>query len=63
MPFAVTALLASAAAIIAGVAPATVVLAPYAEAIVFLFVGSFMLAESLPPRLDRRLAYALLAQR
>jgi sodium-dependent dicarboxylate transporter 2/3/5 len=46
LPPAVTALLASLLAIILAVAPAPAVLAPYADPVIFLFLGSFILAEA-----------------
>jgi sodium-dependent dicarboxylate transporter 2/3/5 len=46
IPLPATALLGSALAIAAGVAPARQVLAPYADPIIFLFLGSFLLAEA-----------------
>ncbi len=63
LPLPVTALLSSGLAIMLGVAPATVVLAPYADPVIFLFVGSFILAESMKTSgLERRLALGLLSQ-
>ncbi len=46
IPLPATALVASALAIAAGVAPARQVLAPYADPVIFLFLGSFLLAEA-----------------
>lgn len=64
IPLPATALLASALAIAAGVAPARQVLAPYADPVIFLFLGSFLLAEAVSRYgLDRRLAAALLGSR
>jgi sodium-dependent dicarboxylate transporter 2/3/5 len=63
LPLAVTALLSSVLAIALGVAPARDVLAPYADPVIFLFVGSFVLAEAMKSSgLDRRFAMALLAR-
>jgi sodium-dependent dicarboxylate transporter 2/3/5 len=63
LPLAVTALLSSVLAIALGVAPARDVLAPYADPVIFLFVGSFALAEAMRASgLDRRFAVALLGQ-
>ena len=60
IPLPATALVSSALAIVAGVAPARQVLAPYADPVIFLFLGSFLLAEALtplrPPRPPRRRA-------
>jgi len=61
VPVAVTAILASVLSIVAGVAPAQRVLAAYGDPIIFLFIGSFILAEAMRGSgLDRRLAFALL---
>jgi sodium-dependent dicarboxylate transporter 2/3/5 len=61
IPLPATALLASALAIVLGVAPARAVLAPYADPVIFLFVGSFLLAEAFKKYgLDRRVAGRLL---
>lgn len=61
IPPAATALLSSVLAILLGVAPAKTVFAPYADPIIFLFVGGFMLAEAMHASgLDRRLAFLLL---
>ncbi len=46
IPLPATALLASALSIAAGVAPARQVLAPFADPVIFLFLGSFLLAEA-----------------
>jgi len=62
LPLAVTALLGAAACVVAGVAPAKEVFRPFADPLIFLFIGSFLLAEAIRQhRLDRRLAYAVLA--
>lgn len=64
VPVPVTALLSSALAIVLGIAPAQKVLAPYADPVIFLFIGSFMLAEAMQVSgLDRRFAFSLLRQR
>ncbi|MGH9870131.1 MAG: SLC13 family permease [Candidatus Polarisedimenticolia bacterium] len=61
IPLPATALLASALAIVSGVAPARAVLAPYADPVIFLFIGSFLLAEAFSLHgLDRMVATALL---
>jgi sodium-dependent dicarboxylate transporter 2/3/5 len=63
VPLAVTALLSSALAIATGVAPATAVLAAYGDPVIFLFVGSFILAEAIrATRLDHRFAFGVLRQ-
>lgn len=62
LPLAVTALLGAAACVVFGVAPAKEVFRPFADPLIFLFIGSFLLAEAIRlHRLDRRLAYAVLA--
>ena len=61
LPIAVTALLASVLCIMLGVAPAAAVLAPYSDPIIFLFIGSFILAAAMQETgLDRRFAFAIL---
>ncbi len=63
IPLPATALLASALAIVLGVAPARAVLAPYANPIIFLFVGTFLLAEAFRKYgLDRRVASRILGR-
>ena len=62
LPLPVTALLGAVACVVAGVAPAEEVFRPFADPVVFLFIGSFMLAEAIRVHgLDRRLAYGVLA--
>jgi sodium-dependent dicarboxylate transporter 2/3/5 len=62
LPLAITALLGAVACVIAGVAPAREVFRPFADPLIFLFIGSFLLAEAIRiHRLDRRLAYAVLS--
>jgi len=62
LPLAVTALLGAAACVVLGVAPAKEVFRPFADPLIFLFIGSFLLAEAIRlHRLDRRLAFAVLA--
>jgi len=62
LPLAVTALLGAAACVLAGVAPAREVFAPFADPLIFLFIGSFILAEGIRlHRLDKRLAFAVLS--
>ena len=61
LPLPVTALLGAVACVAAGVAPAKEVFRPFAEPLVFLFIGSFILAEAIRVHgLDRRLAYSVL---
>jgi solute carrier family 13 (sodium-dependent dicarboxylate transporter), member 2/3/5 len=62
LPLAVTALIGPALAVLLGVGPAATVFAPFADPIIFLFIGSFILAEAMfVHRLDRRLAFSALA--
>ena len=63
LPLPVTALAGVSACVITGVAPAGEVFRPFSQPLIFLFIGSFMLAEAIRVHgLDRRLAYAVLAQ-
>ncbi len=62
LPLAVTSLLGAVACVIAGVAPAHEVFAPFADPLIFLFIGSFLLAEAIRLHgLDKRLAFGVLA--
>jgi len=62
LPLAVTALAGTVACVAWGVAPAKEVFRPFGDPIIFLFIGSFLLAEAIRlQRLDRRLAFAVLA--
>ena len=62
LPLAVTALIGPVLAILLGVAQARVAFAPFADPIIFLFMGGFMLAEAMFVHgLDRRIAYTALA--
>src|SRR5690606_31251620 len=64
VPIPVTALLGPALAVVVGVAPAGEMFAPFGEPIIFLFVGSFVLAGALRASgLDLRLAARVLARR
>jgi len=61
LPLPVTALLGALLCIVLGVAPAKTVLAYFADPIVFLFIGSFMLARAMMLHgLDRRIALGVL---
>lgn len=61
LPVAVTALLASLLAVLLGIAPARTVFSAYGDPVIFLFIGSFMLAEAMrSTNLDRRIAFAVL---
>lgn len=62
IPLPVTALLGAVLAILAGIAPSTKVLSAFGDPIIFLFIGSFMLAQAMQVHgVDRRLAYTLLS--
>lgn len=62
LPMPVTALLGAVAAVVMRVAPAKEVLAPFADPLIFLFIGAFILARAIFLHgLDRRFAYAVLA--
>ncbi len=62
IPLAVTALLGSSACVIAGLAPIKDVFANYAHPIIFLFIGSFLIAEALVVHgVHKRMALAILS--
>ncbi len=62
IPLAATALLAPALCVVAGLGSAREVFKPFADPIIFLFIGSFMMGESmLKHGLNRRFAFTLLA--
>jgi solute carrier family 13 (sodium-dependent dicarboxylate transporter), member 2/3/5 len=62
LPLAVTAMFGPMLAIMLGVAPARQALAPFADPIIFLFIGSFMLAQAMFVHgVDRRIAYTALS--
>jgi sodium-dependent dicarboxylate transporter 2/3/5 len=62
LPLAATALLGPALAVMMQVAPADQVLAPFADPIIFLFIGGFMLAQAMFVHgVDRRIAYTALS--
>ncbi len=62
IPLAATALLGPTLVVLLGVAPARAAYAAFADPIIFLFIGSFILAEAMfVHRLDRRLAFSALA--
>jgi len=61
VPVAATALLASTLSVLLGIGSAQAVLATYADPIIFLFIGSFILAAAFQETgLDRRVAFAIL---
>jgi sodium-dependent dicarboxylate transporter 2/3/5 len=62
LPLSVTALLGPTLAIILQVAPARAALAPFADPIIFLFIGALILAEAMFVHgLDRRIAFGALS--
>ena len=62
LPLAVTALIGPVLAIVLGVVPARTAFAPFADPIIFLFIGSFILAEAMFVHgLDRRIAFSALS--
>ncbi|MFL5382393.1 MAG: SLC13 family permease [Longimicrobiaceae bacterium] len=61
LPMPATALLGSAACVVLRVAPAKEVFAPYADPLIFLFIGSFVIARAIFLHgLDRRVAFTVL---
>jgi solute carrier family 13 (sodium-dependent dicarboxylate transporter), member 2/3/5 len=64
IPITVTALVGPVLAVVFGVAPARAALAPFADPIIFLFIGSFIIAEAMFVHgLDRRIAFTALSWR
>lgn len=62
LPIAVTALLIAPVMVVLGITDAKTAFAPYADPLLFLFVGGFMIARSMTRHgLDRRLALALIS--
>jgi sodium-dependent dicarboxylate transporter 2/3/5 len=62
LPLPATALLGAAACVVLRVAPAREVFAPFADPLMFLFIGSFIIARAIfLHRLDRRLAFGVLS--
>src|SRR3989338_4220566 len=62
IPIPVTAILGAVLCVILGVANSQTVFAPFAHPIIFLFIGSFMLAESMKThKLDYRIALSILS--
>ena len=62
LPMPVTALMAAVACVVLQVAPAKEVFAPFADPLMFLFIGSFMIAKAIMLHgLDRRIAYSVLS--
>ena len=64
VPMAVTALVGPVLATLLGVAPVQEVFTPFGDPIIFLFIGSFMIAEAMFVHgVDRRIAYGALSLR
>jgi sodium-dependent dicarboxylate transporter 2/3/5 len=64
LPMPVTAIIGAIACVVLRVAPAREVFAPFADPLMFLFIGSFMIARAIMLHgLDRRVAYAVLSLR
>jgi sodium-dependent dicarboxylate transporter 2/3/5 len=62
LPLTATALLGAAANVVLRVAPAKDVFAPFADPLMFLFIGAFIISRAIfLHQLDRRLAYAVLS--
>ena len=62
MPLAVTAMLGPTLAVLLGITNARTAFASFADPIIFLFIGSFILAEAMfVHRLDRRMAFSALS--
>lgn len=62
IPIPASALLGAVLCVVLGVGSDKAVLAPFADPIVFLFIGSFIIAEAMKVhQLDRRFAYAILS--
>ncbi|MCC6751883.1 MAG: SLC13/DASS family transporter [Deltaproteobacteria bacterium] len=63
VPLPITALLGPSLCVVTGVGKAAETFAPFGDPIIFLFLGSFILAEAMyATRLDRRFAFAILAR-
>jgi sodium-dependent dicarboxylate transporter 2/3/5 len=62
LPMAVTAMVGPVLAVVMGVSEARAALAPFADPIIFLFIGSFILAQAMFVHgVDRRIAYSALS--
>lgn len=62
LPLSVTALLGAVLCVMLGVAPAKAVFAPFADPLIFLFIGAFILSRGIfIHHLDRRVAFAVLS--
>jgi sodium-dependent dicarboxylate transporter 2/3/5 len=64
VPLGMTALASSVMCVVLGVEDAKKVFAPYADPIIYLFLGGFMLAEAMAIHgLDKRFAYGIMSSR
>ena len=64
LPLAITAMLGPILAVVFGVAPVRTALASFADPVVFVFIGGFILAEAMFVHgVDRRIAYTALSSR
>ena len=62
LPLAITAILGPCLAVVLGITTGRAALAPFADPIIFLFIGGFMLAQAMFVHgVDRRIAYSALA--
>lgn len=62
IPIPITALLGAVLCVLLGVADAKTVFAPFADPIIFLFLGSFVLAKAMSVhKLDKRIAYSIMS--
>src|SRR5688500_10253063 len=62
LPLAITAILGPCLAVVMGITTGRAALAPFADPIIFLFIGGFMLAQAMFVHgVDRRIAYSALA--
>jgi len=63
-PLAITALAGPTLAVMLGVAPARAAFAPFADPLIFLFIGSFIIAQAIfVHRLNERIAYGVMSWR
>ncbi|MBM4271725.1 MAG: anion transporter, partial [Deltaproteobacteria bacterium] len=64
VPIPISALIGAVLVVLFGVAPAKVAFAPFADPIIYLFLGSFILAAAMAIHgLDKRFAYAIMSMK
>lgn len=64
VPIPVTSMIGPVLAVLSGIIPAKAAFAPFADPLIFLFMGSFMLAQAMMSHgLDKRFAYSILAMK